>query len=263
MNLSVSNFLSAIKNVVTGGGRLTDGSPNHDAGFAKRAEGISLATLKPTGVIPVASTAVVLSNMGDGSSDNTLVAIGDTSSTNQSDNIELNFDKMGDEVNLLVLEIAAIKNFLAGTADETNARVLKVEEAIDDIGHIVWTVPRDYDEATDILTLRILASMITVSTDDDVVLDAEVYVKRAGVALSSDKGPTVSATILSATEQWIEFDLKGYSLLRDDVVIIQIITTGLNDTDGEEIQLHDLELTYRSCLVSYARGNDAEGNSLR
>lgn len=58
------------------------------------------------------STAVVLTNMGDGSADNTLVAIGDTSSTNQSDNIELNFDKIGDEINALVADVAAIRTTL-------------------------------------------------------------------------------------------------------------------------------------------------------
>ena len=43
--------------------------------------------------------------MEDGSANNTLVAIGNTSSTNQSDNIEQNFDKVGDEINALIADV--------------------------------------------------------------------------------------------------------------------------------------------------------------
>ena len=254
MPLTVSNFLQDIKNLVTGGGRRADGSPLNDAGFLRRAENVSLATLKPNAVIPVASTVVVLSNMTDGSSNNTLVDIGDTSSTNQSSNLEQNFDKIGDEVNLLVAEVAAIKAFLAGTAYETNARVLQVEETIDNIGHVVWTVPRDYDEATDILVFRVLASVLGVSTDGDVTLDAEVYVTVLGTSTSADKNPTAPTALLVVAEQWLEFDLKGYGLKRDNVVTIELLTGGQNDTNSEEVLIHDIELVYRSCLVSYDEG---------
>jgi hypothetical protein len=148
------------------------------------------------------------------------------------------------------------------TADETNARVAKVEEAIDSIGHLTFPVPRDYDEATDVMKVRVLASMLTVSTDDDVELDSEVYVKTAGSALGSDLNPTAPGTVLSTTETWLEFDLTGNSLERDDVITFELITNGANDTDGEEVLIHAVQVSYRSTLVSYDK-EDASGNPLR
>jgi len=147
-------------------------------------------------------------------------------------------------------------------ADETNARVIKVDDGTDDIGHVTFPVPRDYDEAVDKLKVRVLASQLTQSTDDDVELDSEVYVKTAGSALGSDLDPTAPGTVLSTTEQWIEFDLSGNSLVRDNVVNFQLVTNGLNDTDGEEVLIHAVEVSYRSTLVSY-NGEDASGNALR
>lgn len=147
-------------------------------------------------------------------------------------------------------------------ADETNARVVKVEEAIDSVGHITFPVPRDYDEALDTLKVRVLASQLTQSTDDDVELDSEVYVKTAGSALGSDLDPDAPGTVLSTTEQWIEFDLSSNDLTRDDVVNFELITNGANDTDGEEVLIHAVKLVYRSTIVSYNE-EDASGNALR
>ena len=57
-------------------------------------------------VAAVASAQVDLTNMTDGSANNTLENIGDTSS-DQSAPIERNFDKIGDEINALVTESGA------------------------------------------------------------------------------------------------------------------------------------------------------------
>lgn len=137
------------------------------------------------------------------------------------------------------------------TADETNARVVKVDDATDSIFHFTLAVPRDYDETNDGFKVRVLASQLTSSTDDDVELDAEVYVKTAGSALGSDLNPTAPGTVLSTTEQWVEIDLSGNSLKRGDVVNFELITNGANDTDGEEVLIHAVEATYRSTLVAF------------
>jgi hypothetical protein len=147
-------------------------------------------------------------------------------------------------------------------ADETNARVIKVDDATDTIGTLTIPVPRDYDEATDTLKVRVLASQLTQSTDDDVQLDSSTYVKTAGSALGSDISPTAPSTVLSTTEQWIEFDLSDNSLVRDDVVNFNLTTNGANDTDGEEVLIHAIQVVYRSCLVSYDE-TDASDNLLR
>lgn len=137
------------------------------------------------------------------------------------------------------------------TSDETNGRVVKVEESIDTIGNITFPVPRDYDEETDALFVRVLASQILVSTDNDVQLDSTVYIKTAGSALGADLNPTAPGTVLSATEKWLEFDLSQNGLNRNDVVNFVLITNGANDTNGEEVLIHAVEVGYRSCLVSY------------
>lgn len=143
-------------------------------------------------------------------------------------------------------------------ASETNGRVVKVEEATDTIGFLSIVVPRDYDEALDHLTVRVLANQITVSTDNDVELDVELYVKNAGAALSADKNPTKPGTVLTTAAQWITFNLSGFGLKRLDVVHLKLITNGANDTDGEEIVLGGIQAEYRSCLVSYNRTAGSE-----
>ncbi|KKM14326.1 hypothetical protein LCGC14_1707240, partial [marine sediment metagenome] len=162
---------------------------------------------------------------------------------------------------------AALVAGSALVADETNARVLKIEQTVDTAGNIVFPIPRDYDEATDELRLRVLVSQLTLSTDDDVKLDVELYRKRAAVALSADLAPSFTADsavpVLTVAEQWIEFDLSSLTFLRDDVAIIELITNGGNDTAGEEVLIHAIELVYRSTLVSYDDEDDAQSNSLR
>ncbi len=81
-------------------------------------------------------------------------------------------------------------------------------------------------------------------------------------ALGADICPAAPGPVLSTTEQWIEFDLSGKSLDRDDVLNFNLITNGLNDTDGEEVLIHAVEVSYRSTLVSYDL-TDAAGNDLR
>lgn len=219
MKLSLNNFLYGVRQIVTGGGRHSDGSPYHDSGFLRD-------VVIPLGAVDLNTTLTV-----------------DTSDAGASDDP--------------VLYGGA---YLA--ADETNARVIKVEEATDTIGTLTVPVPRDYDEATDTLKVRVLASQLTQSTDDDVQLDSSTYVKTAGSVLGSDISPAAPSTVLSTTEQWIEFDLSDNSLTRDDVVNFNLLTSGANDTDGEEVLIHAIQVVYRSCLVSYDE-TDASDNLLR
>lgn len=136
-------------------------------------------------------------------------------------------------------------------ADETNARVIKVEETTDTVFYLTFPVPRDYDKETDELRVRVLASQLTSSTDNDVQLDSEVYVKTAGSALGADVAPAAPGTVLSTTEQWIEFDLSDLTLEYGQVVNFKLITNGANDTNGEEILIHAVQVSYRSTFVAY------------
>jgi len=256
MKLTPANLLTFIKQLVTGGGRKTDGTPYLDAGLLKKDEGVTLDSIIP--VSNLAATAAVLTvSDGAGTNNNTIEAITDNTTTIAA------VQELADEINKLVADVAAIRLKVGLSPDETNGRVLKVEETIDNIGNIIVHIPRDYDEATDVLILRVLASQLTVSTDNDVKLDNEVYRKRAGVALSADLAAAGPATILATAEQWIEFDHTGLGFKRDDVAIVELITNGANDTDQEEVLIHAVELVYRSTIVSYDDEDDAEGNALR
>lgn len=68
----------------------------------------------PAAAAAITATSVTLTNMADGSADNTLVNIGDTSVGDESANIEQNFDKIGDEINALVVDVAALKTAIDG-----------------------------------------------------------------------------------------------------------------------------------------------------
>lgn len=73
-----------------------------------------------------AGTALVLSNMGDGSANNTLIAIGDTSMGNESDNIEQNFDKIGDEVNAHTTALGVVAQNVSDLAQKINEIIAAV-----------------------------------------------------------------------------------------------------------------------------------------
>ena len=152
---------------------------------------------------------------------------------------------------------------VALAADETNARVLHVTETNDSVFHLTIPVPRDYDEETDQFYVRVLASQLSVSTDDDVELDSETYIKTAGSALGSDVSPAAPGTVLSTTEQWIEFDLSGLDLVKGQVINFELITNGANDTTAEEVLIHAVEYGYRSTLVSYNENESDDLTGLR
>lgn len=353
MQLSAWNFLSKIKNLVTGGGVINGDIPVSTSGFLKRAEAVTLSDLATTlvnssggtdaGSIaagvgiehitfpinlaagPMAGTSAAdlvttflpgyrfkllgidfvtdVAGTGAGASQTVNLEIGTTNVTTGTlvvteagttpvgkviegaavtgANIGLASDSFSIElaasgtaftggrgsiiVTIQNLDVAdaftSLLNRAGGTADETNARVFKVPANIDTIGNIAWKIPRDYDEATDTLVLRVLASQLTLSTDNDVKLDVELYRKRAAVALSADLAPSFSSDtavpVLSTAEQWLEFDLSRLTFRRDDVATIELITDGHNDTAGEEVLIHAVELVYRSTLVSYDRVDSA------
>lgn len=245
MKITTNNAMMALKNIVT------DGTSSSTKGFFKTAEGINISTLRATAGV---------ATLTDNSTGTAGATIEDVTGTPTQTLINNNFASVAAQINGII-------NYLKGTADETNAQVLKIEETVDTVGHVVWKVPRDFDEGAQEVTLRVLTSQLTSSTDNDVELDLEVYHKTPGSALSADRNPTKPGTILSTTEQWVEFDLSTIfgtnNVNRDDVLFMEIITNGANDTDGEEVLIHDVELVYRSSLVSYDKETSFEAFDLR
>lgn len=136
-------------------------------------------------------------------------------------------------------------------ANETNARVIRVDAGTDAIGTLTFPIPRDYDEATDELKVQVHASMVTLSTDDDVQLDSSTFIKKPSTVLGPDISPAAPSTLLTVAGVTIDFDLSGNGLERQDIVNFNLLTNGANDTTGEEVLIHGLQFSYRSTLVSY------------
>lgn len=287
------NFLTHIKNLAMGGGRNSAGQPANDSGYLKRLSGTDLNAMLSVSAMIASLTNSSGGVVSDTLAATTnIVAITDSTGGTGSATFAAIVNPAANAITSLTADVLAIKNALAetatqfnaqraanitlindvatlaakinqvlvamnGTADETNAIVTLVQETVDTIGTVRFTIPRDYDEATDVLTVRVLASQLTSSTDNDVQLDSQVYRKRAGAALTADLNPTIPSTVLSTTEQWVEFSLTGNSFRRDDVIQFKLITDGHNDTDGEEVLIHDFEVVYRSTLVSYDELNSS------
>ncbi len=171
-------------------------------------------------------------------------------------------------------------NNLSGfsTTSETNSVALKIPAGTTNWGQILFTIPRDYDEATDRLVLRLFAAQLSIATDTNDSLQVTSYIKLIGKALGSNNG-TVKGTapfstttlVLSTTEQVVEFNLSGYGLKRDAVITVDLATNGNNVTAGNEIIVYGGGWSYDSCLVSYNETDNlgvdgtlsAEGNPLR
>lgn len=204
MLLDVTNFLSHIKALVTGGGRDSAGNAKMDSGFlVSKALNLASDLRTAAGLTLTAATvpAVLLT-----------------------------------ETNGMTVAIAASQT--AG-------------------GSFTFQVPHDYDEATDELKIRVMAGMDGAT--DVPTLDATIYRKKAGVALSADLNPDASSALAAATA-WKTIDASGLGLVRDDVLTINLVS-GAHTTNA--VSIHAVELQYRSTLVSYHEEDTADGRFLR
>lgn len=166
------------------------------------------------------------------------------------------------ELNVTNTDLQTAINTIQGdeAASETNSFVLKVPAGTTTVGKLLLSIPREYDEASDHLYLRLFVNQLTRATDTAVGLQAVAYVKVLGTALSASKGtvpgiaPFSLATtdlVLSTTEQVVEFNFSGYGLKRDTVITVVLSTNGGNATAGEEVQIFGGGWSWESCLVSY------------
>lgn len=81
----------------------------------------------PAACAAMTGTDIDSSAMNDGSADNVLDVVGDTSTANQSDPIELNFDKIADEINALNDDCAALKTAIDANNVAIDALLVVVE----------------------------------------------------------------------------------------------------------------------------------------
>lgn len=133
---------------------------------------------------------------------------------------------------------------------ETSAMGIAIASSQTAIGHITFTVPRDYDQTQDYLRFRLLAQ--GGGTTDTPSIDASVYRKRAGAALSGDLDPTISAvtTISTTAGSWVEINCDSQSLQPGDALTVVFATGGTRGT-SDALNLYALEVVYKSALVYY------------
>lgn len=320
MKFSASNFLTIVKQIVTGGGRRADNTAFSDSGYLHVSAAVSLATLltpsttqaaKNTIILPIQDMTKIVNSQvfqvalpynfqvtavrwrddvavstggkattftagitGSAMTGGVIVVSGAYATgvaTNGTAITALNSGTPGATLSFTTsstttfsegqghLEAEVINtdlaNTLQGSADETNARVLKVPAGTTDVGTVAWNVPWDFDENTDTLHVRVLASMATKSTDTNVLLASTAYLKVAGSALGSDLAVTAPTTVLSTTEQWCVFNFYGKNLKADNILYFKLAAAN-NATAGEEVLIHAIEFVYRSTLVSFHETTD-------
>jgi len=163
-------------------------------------------------------------------------------------------------MNLTSLTTAAGLTLTASTVPailltETNGMTVAIAASETAGGSFTFQIPRDYDEATDELKIRLVAGMDGAT--DSPTMDATVYRKKAGVALSADLNPTASSALGEATA-WKTIDVTGEGLVRDDILTINLVS-GAHTTNA--VSIHAVELVYRSTLVSYDLTDGANNNT--
>ncbi len=114
------------------------------------------------------------------------------------------------------------------------------------LGTLTFKIPRDYDKDNDFLRIRFLAN--SAGDSNTPTIDATMYRKRAGAALSSDLDPTISGSVNSNTDiaDWVEIVADGLGMKPGDTVTF-IFASSAHTTDA--LNVYELEVIYRSDLV--------------
>lgn len=113
-----------------------------------------------------------------------------------------------------------------------------------------FIIPQDYDETIDKLRIRALCSK-DGNTTDTIYLDAEVYRKRAGIALTADLNPTADTTAIPAaiaSAAWSEINSDGEGMQGGDCLTV-VLKTGAHTTDG--LLIYGIEIVYAADFVYF------------
>jgi len=133
---------------------------------------------------------------------------------------------------------------------ETYSIGVVVSSSQTDLGNLAFQVPRDYDQTIDKMYVRFLAN--SGGTTDAPTIDATLYQKKIGTALSADLDPTISAAVAktSATTGagWVEVAAEGEGLVAG-ASVSWFFTTSAHTTDA--LNVYALEVVYYSDLAYY------------
>jgi len=119
-----------------------------------------------------------------------------------------------------------------------------------DLGSLTFQVPRDYDQSIDKMYVRFLAN--SGGTTNAPTIDAALYQKKIGTALSADLNPTISAAVAktsaTAGAGWVEIAAESLGLVAG-AGVTWVLTTSAHATDT--LAIYALEVVYYSDLAYY------------
>lgn len=255
MVLTPDNLLYTIKQLVTGlngddtpvaGGLLPgQGATNSSA---KSADG----GIKVDQPIPLQNVAAntafpVITDSTGGTASTTFAAITAGSSYAQADMVA---------VKNALAEIAKVLNAanvgFAGTVSSAAALTI-ASGSSPSIGTVSFPIPRDYDEASDHLAIRLMAKLANADASITVTGTATVLPIATGTAATKSAvtgtAPFSTASLaLTTTEQVVDINLSGYGLKRDDTVTVALALAG---TTTGNTYVFAIEKSFESCIVSY------------
>lgn len=130
--------------------------------------------------------------------------------------------------------------------DSSGFPILSAAANITAVANVSILVPRDYDEATDELRVRLVAVMSSTNDTPTVTVTPKKRVTGSAAAAFTTASQTTAA--LSPTPQAFELVWYGEGLKRGNLVELTL-TSAAHGNDA--LQLQALQLSYRSTLVSY------------
>lgn len=132
---------------------------------------------------------------------------------------------------------------------ETNSLGVQVAHSTSFIGELDIVVPADYDESVDMLRFEFLCN--SAGDTDTPTIDAAVYRKRAGAALSGDLGPVASAAVPTNTAlaAWRTVNADGLAIQAEDHLHIEFTQVGYGSDDA--LNIYGLKVVYASDLAYY------------
>lgn len=170
------------------------------------------------------------------------------------------------DVNNTIGDLIPSASTAAITTEETNAVVWKIANGTTPTLTLAFRVPRDYDENTDYINIRVIANKVAAGADVP-TLGCGLYIKQLGAALGSSTAPnatyvgiSIPKVTLIATTQVQEFNFANKGLIRDSMAYF-VLTVAGNTTGGQEVQIFDMQVVYASCLVAFGDPAALTGNS--
>ena len=277
MRFTPDNFLYLIKQLVTGKngddtpdiGTLpgTSGGP----GTSQAADG-GIKKDVPYNLLSIAASAALpaITDSTGGTASTTFAAVpaGGTGAAAGAWDTSAHRDAAIAAINNNFAQIAKQLNALANqyAAASSGIPVVTVPANATAVGTVTFVVPREYDEASDTLGLR-LTMAVANSADNAVTVTGTPTVQPiatgtaitvptktvSGKALAATVGQvpfTTTNAVLTITPQVFDINFSGYSLKRDDIVAVAISLTGTPPTNGNTY-LYAVEWTLASTIVSY------------